>query len=176
MPYVGRRTLFLWGLYINTAIYFVIGGLGIPQGRSDLSWAIASLLVVNGFVCYVCIIPVIFVLAPEIPSTLLRSKSVPVGRFVYSVVNIAASILVSYQLNPSAWAWGAKSGFFWGVCAVFGVIITYFILPEIKDRTIAEIDLLFEKTVPARKFAKTQVNASEVATWRSRDLDKSINN
>lgn len=164
MPYVGRRTLFLWGLYINTAIYFVIGGLGVPQNSSNLSWVIASLLVINGFVCYVCIIPVIFVLSPEIPSTLLRSKTVPVGRFVYSVVNIAASILVSYQLNPSAWAWGAKSGFFWGVAAVFGVLITYFILPETKDRTIAEIDLLFEKRIPARSFGETQVNAADVAT------------
>ncbi|KAH8809428.1 general substrate transporter [Xylogone sp. PMI_703] len=163
MPYIGRRTLLLWGLYINTAIYFVIGALGVPHTKSSLSWAIASLLIINGFVCYVCIIPVIFVLSPEIPSTLLRSKSVPVGRFVYSAINIAASILVSYQLNPSAWAWGAKSGFFWGVAAVFGVLITYFILPETRDRTITEIDLLFEKRVSARKFAETQVNVADVA-------------
>ena len=109
-------------------------------------------------------IPIIFALAPEIPSTLLRSKTVPIGRFIYTVMNVAASILTSYQINPTAWGWGAKSGFFWGVSSVLGVLITYFILPETKDRTTAEIDLLFEKKVSARKFAKTHVHASEVAT------------
>lgn len=162
MARIGRRTLFLWGLYINTAIYFVIGGLGTHAQKNSYSWTIASLLVINGFICYVCLIPVIFVLTPEIPSTLLRSKTVPVGRLIYSVINIGASFLVSYQLNPSAWNWGAKSGFFWAVCAVLGSLATYFVLPETKGRTIQEIDLLFEKKVPARKFAETPIDAADV--------------
>lgn len=162
MARIGRRTLFLWGLYINTAIYFVIGGLGTHSQKNSYSWTIASLLVINGFICYVFLIPVIFVLTPEIPSTLLRSKTVPVGRFIYSVINIGASFLVSYQLNPSAWNWGAKSGFFWAVCAVFGSLATYFVLPETKGRTIQEIDILFEKRVPARKFAETPIDAADV--------------
>lgn len=109
-------------------------------------------------------IPIIFALVPEIPSTLLRSKSVPIGRAVYTVINIAASVLTSYQINPTAWGWGAKSGFFWGVSSVCGILITYFILPETKDRTVTDIDLLFQKKISARKFARTKVDASEVAT------------
>ena len=162
MPYFGRRTLFLWGLYVNTAIYFIIGGLGVPHGKPNLSWGIASLLVANGFICYVCMIPIVFALVPEVPSALLRSKSVPIGRFVYTIVNVAANVLTAYQINPSAWAWGGKTGFFWGVSSLLGIVMTYFFLPETKDRTVAELDLLFEKRVPARKFAETHVDAAEV--------------
>ena len=61
---------------------------------------------VNGFVCYVCMIPVIFALGSEVPSSLLRNKTVPIGRFVYSALNVGFSILSSYELNPSAWNWG----------------------------------------------------------------------
>jgi len=38
------------------------------------------------------------------------------------------------------------------------IIYTYFRVPEPSGRTFAELDLLFEKRVSARKFAKTEVN------------------
>jgi MFS transporter, SP family, general alpha glucoside:H+ symporter len=146
--------------------YLVIGGLGVPSQRSSLSWAIASLLVFTGFVAYVCMIPIIFAIVSELPSSLLRSKSVATARFSYAVINIAANVLTTYQLNPTAWAWGAKTGFFWGGSCVLGLLFVYFAVPEPKDRTVAELDLLFKRKVSARKFAVTEVHVSEVASER----------
>ena len=163
MPYVGRRTLFLWGFVILGAIDFVIGGLGVPSHQRSLSWAIASLLIASGFVAYVCSIPVIFALVAELPSSLLRSKSVALGRLAYTVLNVAANVLTPYQLNPSAWGWGARSGFFWGGSCVLGFVFAYFVVPEPKGRTVAELDLLFMKGVSARKFSETEVHVAEVA-------------
>ena len=61
------------------------------------------------------------------------------------------------MLNPSAWNWGAKAGFFWaGTCALCAVW-TYFRLPEPKGRTYGELDVLFERGVSARKFKTTEV-------------------
>lgn len=165
MPHFGRRTLFLWGLAILLPIYFIIGGLGIPQSKPAYSWGIASLLVINGFVCYVCIVPIVFALGTEVPSVLLRSRSVVLGRWIYSVVNIVANVITPYQINPSAWNWGAKSAFFWGGICAIAFIYSYFCLPETKGRTFAELDYLFEKKIPARKFAETQVSASDVTEW-----------
>ena len=112
MPHVGRRTFFLWGLAALIVIFFAIGGIGVPQSTSSLSWAIASLHLVSAFFAYLCMEPVIFAVVSEIPSSLLRSKSVALARFTYAAINIGATVLTSYQLNPSAWAWGARSGFF----------------------------------------------------------------
>ncbi|GJN80016.1 hypothetical protein PLIIFM63780_003540 [Purpureocillium lilacinum] len=163
MPYVGRRTLFISGLVALCIIDFTIGGLGVPKATSNLSWAIASLLVVSAFVSYLCSVPVIFALVAEIPSSLLRSKSVAIARFSYTVLNIAANVLTPYQLNPSAWGWGAKSGFFWGGSCILGLIFAYFVVPEPKDKNVAELDLLFKKKVSARKFTAVRVDVSEVA-------------
>ncbi len=145
--------------------FIIVGGLGVPQASSPssgLGWGIGALLLVSVFISGVTTSPVSYTLVSEIPSSLLRSKSIVVARFSYACVNIAANVLAPYQLNPSAWGWGARSGFFWGGTCTLGLIFTYFVVPEPKDRTIAELDLLFAKRVSARRFAKAQVHLSEV--------------
>ena len=61
------------------------------------------------------------------------------------------------MLNPAAWNWGAKTGFFWagvgGLCSIWA----YFRVPEPKGRSYAEMDMLFEAGVSARKFKETDV-------------------
>lgn len=165
MPHVGRRTLFLWGFAACCVIMLLVGGLGIAQhaaSKSDsLAWGIGALLLVSLFVANVAVTPISYALVSELPSALLRSKSVVIARFVYAAINIAANVITPYQLNPSAWGWGARTGFFWAGAAVLGWIFVYFCVPEPKGRTIAELDPLFERKVSARKFAKTDVSIVE---------------
>jgi MFS transporter, SP family, general alpha glucoside:H+ symporter len=165
MPHVGRRTLFLWGLAALSTLFIIVGGLGIPQSaapRSDMAWAIGALLIISAFISNVTVGPVSYSLVSEIPSSLLRSKSVVIARGTYVLVNSAASVVAPYQLNPTAWGWGARSGFFWGGTSFLAFVFTYFCIPEPKDRTVAELDLLFEKKVSARHFSRTQVQLSDV--------------
>lgn len=72
--------------------------------------------------------------------------------------NIIVSVLLPRMLSPKAWNWGAKTGFFWaGACALL-FIWSYFRLPEPKDRINWELDVLFERKISARKFARTEVD------------------
>ena len=32
---------------------------------------------------------------------------------LYANIKLVSGVLVSYQLNPSAWNWAGKTGFFW---------------------------------------------------------------
>lgn len=57
------------------------------------------------------------------------------------------------------------------------IVYTYFRVPEPQGRTFAELDLLFERRVSARKFASTKVDvfddaASEaaVSTYEAKGL------
>jgi SP family general alpha glucoside:H+ symporter-like MFS transporter len=59
------------------------------------------------------------------------------------------------MLNPTAWGWGAKAGFFWAGTSVLGILWSWWRLPEPKGRTFGELDELFEKRVCARKFKST---------------------
>lgn len=57
-----------------------------------------------------------------------------------------------------SWNLGGKTGFVWaGACFVLA-IWTFFRLPEPKDRTYGELDVLFENKVSARKFHKIRVD------------------
>lgn len=65
------------------------------------------------------------------------------------------------MLNPSAWNWGAKAGFFYGGTCVLSLVYTYFCIPEPSGRTYAELSILFQRNVSARSFAKTHVDLAE---------------
>jgi SP family general alpha glucoside:H+ symporter-like MFS transporter len=58
----------------------------------------------------------------------------------------------------TAWNWGAKAAFFYAGTNLLCNIWCWFRLPETKDRTFGEIDLLFTHRVPARKFRSTHVD------------------
>jgi SP family general alpha glucoside:H+ symporter-like MFS transporter len=62
------------------------------------------------------------------------------------------------MLNPDAWNWRGKAGFFWGSLCFLCVVWTFFRLPEPKGRTYGELDVLFERGVSARKFKSAEVD------------------
>ena len=74
------------------------------------------------------------------------------------IVGIVCSVLTPYMLNPGAWNWQNYAGFFWGGICFLCIIYTYFRVPEPTGRSFAELDVLFEQGVSARKFKSTQVD------------------
>ncbi|KAI1842477.1 hypothetical protein JX265_013734 [Neoarthrinium moseri] len=159
MSRAGRRKIYLWGQVCMIVALFAIGFTSLA-GRSNVSaqWAIGSLLLVYTFIYDCTVGPVCYTLVAELPSTRLRTKSVVLARNTYNLISIVATIITPPMLNPTAWNWGAKSGFFWaGTCALC-LIWTFFRLPEPKGRTYAEIDVLFENKVPARHFSSATID------------------
>lgn len=55
---------------------------------------------------------------------------------------------------PSTIALTSRLGWIWGPSCFITVVWVYFYLPEIKDRTLEEVDEMFEARLPARKFRK----------------------
>lgn len=72
-------------------------------------------------------------------------------------------------MNPTAWHASGKTGFFWGSTALIAFTWAFFRLPEPKDRTYAELDILFARKVPARKFSSTQVDAFATVSASSQE-------
>jgi MFS transporter, SP family, sugar:H+ symporter len=54
-------------------------------------------------------------------------------------------------------------GFIWGPSCLITVVWIYFFLPEIKNRTLEEIDEMFEAKLPARKFRKYVCTGRHIA-------------
>ncbi|KAJ6263128.1 General alpha-glucoside permease [Drechslerella dactyloides] len=157
---IGRRSLYLYGLCGLFTMLLVIGCLNfVPASGANaaayatgglmLGWATTYQLTV-GTICYS--------LVGEIPSRRLLIKTVALGRCAYIIVGIICSVLTPYMINPTAWNWQKLTAFFWAGICFFSILYTYFRVPEPSGRSFAELDLLFEKRVSARAFAKTDLD------------------
>ncbi|KAG6001639.1 hypothetical protein E4U21_003994 [Claviceps maximensis] len=159
MSHFGRRTLYLGGQTFMCVLLLAIGCTSFA-GRSNAGaqWAIGSMLLVYTFTYDATVGPVCYSLVAELTSTRLRTKSVILARNAYNIVGIITNVITPRMLNPSAWNWGAKAGFFWAGTCLICAIWTYFRLPEPKGRTYGELDMLFENKVSARKFKSTRLD------------------
>lgn len=158
MPHIGRRTLYLWGLVILFVLLMLVGGMGVAGTARGPSLAAGTLLMIYTFVYDITIGPVCYALVADIPSTRLKIKTVVLARNLYNVGGIINNILMPRMLLPTEWNWQAKTGFFWaGACGLLW-LYHYFRLPEPKNRTYGELDVLFENGVSARKFKATRVD------------------
>ncbi|KAI6913014.1 sugar porter family MFS transporter [Hortaea werneckii] len=158
MGWFGRRTLYLWGQILMSLVLVIIGFMGIAS-TPGAQWAVAAMMLLFTFIYDATVGPVCYSLVAELASTRLRNKTVVLARNLYNITGIVANILTPHMLNPDSWNWGAKAGFFWGGACAVCALWTFFRLPEPKGRTYAELDVLFQAKVSARRFASTDVSA-----------------
>ncbi|KAK7967966.1 Major facilitator superfamily domain- general substrate transporter [Apiospora aurea] len=158
LSYLGRRTIYVTGAGILSAILFVIGILEVSVGERAL-WPMGGLCLFWLFTYSLTIGPLAYSIISETSSIRLRPLSVVLARCSYQIINIVSQVLNPYMVSIVEWNWRGKCGFFWGSTAFLVFLWAYFRLPEIKGRTYEEIDILFTNKVSARKFAGTHVDA-----------------
>lgn len=156
-PHFGRATIYISGLTLMFFCLVTIGGLGWSSGKNS-QLAIGILLVISTLINMITIGPVCYPIVAETPSGKLRYKTISIGRFVYNLTGIFSNSVTPRMLSPLAWNWGAKAALFYAGTNLLCNIWCWFRLPETKDRTFGEIDLLFDNRVQARKFKYTTVD------------------
>ncbi|KAL2837848.1 major facilitator superfamily domain-containing protein [Aspergillus pseudoustus] len=145
----GRRSLYVSGLAALVVALFAVGFTSLSD-TTAASWTIGSLLLVFTFTYDCTVGPVCYSIVAEIPSTQIRARTIVLARNVYNMCMIMNRVIVPRVLNPTAWDWKGKAGFFWA-----GITVT-------KGRKFAEMDILLEKKVSARKFTDTEVCIGDV--------------
>ncbi|KAH6667929.1 MFS transporter [Halenospora varia] len=160
---IGRRSLYLYGLCGLCTMLFILGFLGlVPEAHRDQGSMATGCIMLVWALCYqLSVGTVCYSLVAELSTRRLQIKTVVLGRNLYNIVGIVCSVLTPYMLNPGEWDWGNYAGFFWAAICFCCIIYTYFRVPEPQGRTFAELDLLFERGVSARKFASTKVDVFE---------------
>lgn len=152
----GHYTLYFYGMIGMFIMLIVMGGLGTAS--SDVSWGISAMLLVFTLIYNATVGPMTYCMVAELPANAVRNQTIVVARGLYNVAAVIVSVISPYMMNPTAWNWKAKSGFFWAGFVFVTTIWCYFELPETKGRTFAELDQLFEDKVPARRFKDTEVD------------------
>jgi len=159
--YVGRRTIYVWGSAFNTLLLVCLGIAASFKESNASSLAQASLgLIVSVLFCFGPA-PASWVIIGETSSIRLRPLTTGVGRGCYYAVNIPCIYLASYMLNPTGGNLGGKCGYVWAGTGFICLVMAWIWLPEMKNRSYREIDILFNRRVPARKWSKTVIDIND---------------
>lgn len=152
IPRFGRRTLYFGGLIFLTGLMLLIGFLGIPTNNTSVTNAVAGLLILWFFVYFLTVGPVAYVIFTETSSTRLRGHTVAIALIAYSTLGIVYNVASPYLINGTEANLGPKTGLVYGSISLLCCFWCYFRLPECKDRTFEELDIMFERKVPTRQF------------------------
>jgi len=159
--YLGRRTIYVYGQLISCVFLVALGIAASVGGGTAASNAQASLgLIVSVLFC-LGPAPASWVIIGETSSVRLRPLTTGIGRGAYYLVNIPCIFLASYMLNTDKWNLGGKSGYVWAGTAFVCTAMSWIWIPEMKHRSFREIDILFTRHVPARKWKQTVVDIND---------------
>lgn len=86
------------------------------------------------------------------------------------MVNILTGVVEPYLINPTSADLKGKTAFVWFGTCTCTLIWALFRLPETRNLTYNELDVLFEQRVPAWKFSSRDIDG--VATANETLLDK----
>lgn len=158
MPYFGRRRIYLVGMFTMSTILFTIGVLNVWTDNPTVGMAQAVLTLVWTFTFQLSAGQLGWALPAEVGSTRLRQKTVCLARNAYYIVAVMSGVLQPYFMNPGQWNLKGYTGFIWGSTAFLAFVWAFFRLPETMNRTYEELDWLFAKGTPTRKFKTAEVD------------------
>ncbi|WVR09712.1 hypothetical protein IAU60_006788 [Kwoniella sp. DSM 27419] len=159
--YFGRRPIYLWGTAFNVTMLVALGIAASIGASKSANYAQACFGLIASVMFTFAAAPVSWCVIGETSAIRLRPLTTGIGRATYYIVEIPCIFLASYMLNPTGGNLGGKCGYVWGGTAFLTLVVAYFQLPEYKDRSYREIDIMFNRRVPARKFKTTVIAAEE---------------
>lgn len=149
---VGRRPIYLIGGTIMTALLLTIGSLGTTHVNGARADGIIGCAAPYGLFYIMSFGSISAVTGAEVPHMRLRDKTSFLTYFVRFVSDFLVSYTYPYLFQPAHANLGAKVGFIYGAFGVLGLVWGYFYLPELTNRSLEEINEMFEARVPMRKF------------------------
>ncbi|KAL6702722.1 hypothetical protein ACN47E_001004 [Coniothyrium glycines] len=173
-----RRVLLMAGLLVCGALQLVIALVYHTQpglsSTGKLTVALTALYMCsyNGLISTYA-----WLSGGELPTQRLRSHTFGLAAAVGFVGAWLTTFTAPYFINPASLDWGPRYGFVWFPSCVVGATWVFFFLPEVKNRTLEEIDEMFEAELSARKFGSYKcVGRAEVdvEARKNVELEKEI--
>ncbi|KAJ2894784.1 hypothetical protein MKZ38_007213 [Zalerion maritima] len=153
--YGRRRILLMNGLIICAVLQLIVAIVYQKQpgttatGKILVAMSSLYMFAYNGMIATYA-----WVSGGELPSQRLRSYTFGLAAAVGFGGAWLTTFTAPYFINPESLNWGPKYGYIWFPSALVAATWVYFFLPEVKGRTLEEIDEMFEAKLPARKFHK----------------------
>ena len=158
----GRRTIYNTGLLFLIVMQLIIGILDCVPGRpTSIVWAQSYMMLVWNFCYDLTIGPVCFVILAEASAARVRSKTIAVATAAQGGLGCIMTIAIPYLINPDQLNMRGKLGFVFAASGGLCMVWAFWQVPETKDRSYEELDVLFESGVKAREFGSFDVAAQD---------------
>jgi SP family sugar:H+ symporter-like MFS transporter len=150
---VGRRTILIFGTCACGTAHLIAAAVYTAHPGTITSGQVLTAMcaIYNFFYCGT-ISPYAWTVGAELTSQRLRSYTIGLGSAVWFLLGWVVTFTAPYFINIADLNWGPRYCWIWFVSCFLMAAWFYVFLPETKDRTLEELDEMFEEHVPARKF------------------------
>lgn len=149
---LGRRNLTFYGLTVLTIFLFITGGLGTNTTNPGMVKGTVAFILIYSWWYNVALGSVAFSILAEVSTSRLRYKTIAIGLAASSAINVMWLFTIPYMFNPDQANLGAKIAFIFGGLCFLCIAYLWFYQPETAGRSYQELDEMFTRRVPARKF------------------------
>ncbi|KAJ3744892.1 general substrate transporter [Lentinula detonsa] len=184
LEYFGRRPVLIGGAFFQSLWLYIMAGIGGQSGKlpkANINMMVASVMLFN-FSFSASWAPLSYVVASEVGTGALREKTMAFSSVINVICAFAVSFTLPYLLNPPYANLQAKVGYIYGSIAAVAMIYAIFFVPEMRGRSLEELDELFEHkpSIPAWKFRSTKTTGigAKVAALEGsgrKNLDNFVN-
>ncbi|KAM0075027.1 hypothetical protein ACKRZS_012840 [Fusarium odoratissimum] len=153
--YGRRRVLLLCGLITAGFFQLIIAIVydhnpgAIITGKVLVALSCFYMMAFNGMIA-----PYSWLVAGEIPSQRLRSYTFGLAAAAGFLGAWLITFTAPYFINPVALNWGPRYGYIWFPSCIISAVWVYFYLPEVKGRTLEEIDAMVSNPKSIQKQGK----------------------
>ncbi|OQU96965.1 hypothetical protein CLAIMM_02970 [Cladophialophora immunda] len=154
VTHIGRRAIVLTGAILCTLCMLIMAAVySAPAvSQSGAGKALVVIVSVYVFAFNFGLEPYVYLIAGELPAQNLRAYTMGLSAAVSFAFAWLCAFTTPYYINPTALNWGPKYGYIWFGSGVVVCTFIYFMLPEIRGRTLEEIDEMFRNKVPTKDF------------------------
>ncbi|ORY61060.1 general substrate transporter [Leucosporidium creatinivorum] len=171
--FFGRRFLLVGGGAVMAGALIAVAGITTvtpsPTGARANACVALIFLWLAAFSQSWTSIP--WTVSAELPSEALRDKTLAIGAFGGYAVGTIIGLVNPYMQNAEYGNLGGKVGFVYGTVSILAIVFCYIWVPELKGRSLEEVDWMFAHGVPVRKMATYKMDQGSGPASNAGDKD-----
>lgn len=158
---VGRRRLTIYTLLIGALLWGGMGICGIWDGIITVWYTAVSCMIIV-IVVGVGAWPASYAIRSEASALRLRSKTQGIAGLFDHLSTIVLNLILPYIYNPDSGNLKAKTGFLFAAFCLIGAAVTFYDVPEMKGRSVLELDAMFHLGLKTREFRSWRGSSEEI--------------
>ncbi|OCF31720.1 hypothetical protein I316_06527 [Kwoniella heveanensis BCC8398] len=148
----GRRTLILSGGLSCTVFNIAIASLGFAHKSDSTDSATLAFICLWVFMYAFGFAGTGWTCAAEIATPRLRAKTTAFAASTNAISGAIFNSVVPLMISATSRNWGVKTLYMFAILGGTGTVINFFLLPETKGRTFAEMDEMYDQKIAPRKM------------------------